>query len=175
MYELVPYAAGHQDGVVAAVKEVHREYGFTWDEHGYHRDLYEIEAQYLEAGGMFWSLLCDGAVVGCVGVTLHDAKRPAHDPQGTGPIERNAGLRYSELHRLYLMKEHRGRGWGLRMLECAIAYSRQKGCTRMIAWSDYVLKEAHALYLQNGFTQCGQRICNDPDKSREIGLWREPL
>lgn len=175
MYRLIPYEETHRDGVIAAVQEVHREYGFTWDADGYHRDLYEIEEQYLEAGGMFWSLLHDQAVVGCVGVTFHDSRRPAHDPQGFGPIEQNPSLHYAELHRLYLVKSHRRQGWGRRMLDYAIDHSRKSGCTRMIAWSDYVLKEAHALYLQNGFIQCGQRICNDPDQSREIGLWKEPL
>ena len=175
MYELVPYETEHRDGVIAAVQDVHREYGFTWDEAGYHRDLYEIEEQYLEVGGMFWSLLHDRSVVGCVGVTLHDFRRPAHDPKGFAPMECNPSLHYAELHRLYLVKPHRGNGWGRRMLDHAMNHCRSQGCTRMIAWSDVVLKDAHTLYLRNGFIQHGERLCNDPDQSREFGFWKEPL
>ncbi len=54
-------------------------------------------------------------------------------------------------------------------------FGGDKGATRMIAWGDVVLKDAHTLYRRNGFVQEGQRICNDPDKSRELGFWKEPL
>lgn len=175
MHEIVPYSASHRDAVIVVVQDVHREYGWTWEAHGYHRDLYEVESFYLESGGMFWVLLANGGVAGCVGVTLHHRQRPAHDPQGSLPIERNPSLRYCELHRLYLLSSHRGQGWGRRMLNLAMAFGRERGCRRMIAWSDTVLKDAHALYLQNGFVQEGERVCSDPDQSREYGFWKEPL
>jgi putative acetyltransferase len=152
---IVAYELAHQEGIIAAVQDVYREYGWTWEAHGYHRDLYEIEATYLDRGGVFWVLIDSGRVVGCVGVTLHESN--------------------CELHRLYLLADYRGRGWGRKMLDVAMAYCRQRGCRRMIAWSDVVLREAHALYLTNGFVQEGQRICADPDKSREYGFWKEPL
>jgi len=155
MYRIAPFEPAHQEGVIAVVRNVHDEYGFSWEAHGYHRDLYEIEDQYLRSGGMFWVLLDGDRVVGCVGVTLEGAE--------------------CELHRLYLLRESRGRGWGRRLLELAEAYARGKGCRRMICWSDVVLKDAHALYLRNGFVQEGERICNDPDRSREYGFWKEPL
>lgn len=139
-------------GAIAVVRAVHDEYGFTWDEHGYHRDLYDIDKYYISQGGGFWVLLDGERVVGCVGLTVHgDA---------------------CELHRLYLLRECRGGGWGRRMLETAMNDGRQKGCKCMIAWSDVKLADAHRLYRRLGFTQEGERLCDDPDNSREFGFWR---
>jgi len=174
-FQIVPYESAHREGIIAVVQDVHREYGFSWDEAGYHRDLYEIERTYLEPGGMFWTLRNAERIVGGVGVTLHDKAHPAHDPQGSAPIERAPELKYAELHRLYLLKECRGQGWGRRMMQLTIDYATSHGCTRMIAWSDFVLADAHALYRKAGFVQEGWRICDDPDQSREHGFWKEPL
>jgi len=155
MCTIVDYQPAYQDGAIAVVQTVYREYGWQWEAHGYHRDLYTIENYYIETGGMFWVALDGERVVGCVGVTVH-------------PPE-------SELHRLYLLPDVRGRGLGRRLLDITMDYARAKGCKRMAAWSDVVLKDAHALYLKNGFVQEGRRICNDPDKSREYGFGKEPL
>ncbi|HKQ47422.1 MAG TPA: GNAT family N-acetyltransferase [Phycisphaerae bacterium] len=155
MCTVVAYQPIHHAGVIDTVQTVYREYGWQWEAHGYHRDLYTIEDYYIGSGGMFWVALDGERVVGCAGVTVH--------------------LPESELHRLYLLPEVRGRGLGRRLLDTTMAYARDKGSRRMIAWSDVVLKEAHALYLKNGFVQEGQRLCSDPDKSTEFGFWKEPL
>ena len=176
MIELLPYEARFAEGIVDVIRDVHVEYGFTWEADGYHRDLYRIEEDYLESGGAFWALVDGGKVVGCTGVTLHDRLRPAHDPQGLGPIEREPKLKYCELHRLYLLSSSRGKGLGRRMLDASMEFGRAKGCTRMIAWSDVKLPHAHAMYKQAGFVQePGTRLCNDPDKSLEYGFWKQPL
>lgn len=175
MCELIPYDRRYGDGVIAVVRAVHDEYGFSWDEAGYHRDLYEIDRAYLHTGGAFWVLIDGPRVVGCVGVTVHDAANPAHDPQGDVTAERPAGFRYCELHRLYLDSAYRGRRLGRKMLDAAMAFGRAHGCTRMIAWSDVKLPHAHRMYLDAGFVQCGSRICDDPDKATECGFWKEPL
>lgn len=154
MCRLVPYESRHADGVISVVQAVHDEHGFTWEADGYHRDLYDIPRYYM-AHGMFWTLVDDPRVVGCVGVTLH-----GHE---------------CELHRLYLLREYRGKGRGRKMLDVALAYGRDSGCGRMIAWSDVTLRDAHALYRRVGFVQQGERICDDPDQSREYGFCKEPL
>jgi putative acetyltransferase len=155
MCQLVPYAPVHKEGVIRVVRRVYDEYAFTWEADGYHRDLYDIETYYLDRGGMFWVLLAEDMVVGCVGVAVHGEE--------------------SELHRMYLFPEFRGRGLGRKMLEAAIEYARAKGCRAMRAWSDVKLTDAHRLYLRSGFVHAGERICDDPDKSREYGFWKEPL
>ncbi len=155
MCRILPYLPEHREPMVAVVQEVHREYGFTWEAEGYHRDLYTVESYYLATGGMFWVAMDGERVVGCVGVTIHGDE--------------------CELHRLYLLSSYRGRGLGRRLLETTIAFARERGCRRMIAWSDVKLPDAHRLYLKMGFVQEGQRICDDPDQALEHGFWKEPL
>ncbi len=152
---IAPFEETHAEGMIAVVRSVHAEYGFSWEADGYHRDLYTVEQSYLHGGGMFWIALAGHEVVGCAGLTLHG--------------------RQCELHRLYLLRAFRGRGLGRRLLDTAIEYGRERGCDKMIAWSDVKLTDAHALYLRTGFIQEDQRICNDPDKAREYGFWRHPL
>lgn len=142
--------------MVAVVRAVYDEYGFTWEADGYHRDLYEIDKSYRLRGGMFWALEAADRAVGCAGVLMHDG-----------------GV--CELHRMYLLPSYRGRGLGRLLLETAMTFGREHGCHRMIAWSDVKLIHAHKLYLKRGFVQEGERICDDPDQAREYGFWREPL
>lgn len=156
MCRIVEYTPQHRDGIIAVVRAVYDEYGFTWEADGYHRDLYTIEDTYLNRGGMFWALLAGDRVMGCVGVSLLDG------------VE-------CELLRMYLVRAYRGRGLGRRLLEAAMAYGRTRGRRRMRAWSDVKLTDAHRLYLKCGFVQEGERICDDPDRSREYGFWKEPL
>lgn len=155
MFRILAYSELHRDAMIAVVQAVYREYGFTWEADGYHRDLYTVDDYYIRSGGMFWLALDDDRVVGCVGITMHGSE--------------------CELHRLYLLPECRGQGLGRRMLETTIAYGREKGCLRMIAWSDVLLEDAHKLYCKMGFVQEGTRICDDPDKATEYGFRKEPL
>lgn len=155
MCELVPYQDQHRDGVIGVIRGVHDEYGFTWEADGYHRDLYDVQGHYLQPGGMFWALMHGDKVIGCAGVSLHGD--------------------HAELHRMYLQANHRGSGWGRKMLLKAIEFAKSRGCVAMELWSDVKLTDAHKLYLRSGFTQHGERICDDPDNSREYGFWKELL
>lgn len=150
MCQALSYDPAYREGVLRVVQTVYDEYGFTWDAQGYHRDLYNIEEDYLAGGGMFWVLLAGQSVVGCAGIRLHGEE--------------------CELHRMYLLRDFRGRGLGRKLLELAVAHGRSAGCQWMRAWSDVKLVDAHRLYLKSGFVQRGERICNDPDKSREYGF-----
>lgn len=155
MADICPYEPWMNEAVIEVVRSVHDEYGFTWEHHGYHRDLYDIPGQYLDVGGAFWVLVDGDRIVGCVGVTPHEGE--------------------CELHRLYMYSSVRGRGWGRALLETAMAWGRSKGFRRMIAWSDVKLGRAHQLYLATGFRMMGQRRCDDPDESIEHGFYKEPL
>jgi putative acetyltransferase len=154
MCVVVPYQVEHAAGVVAVVKTVFDEYGFTWEADGYCGDLYDVTGHYLD-DGMFRVVLDGERVIGCAGVLI-------------------AGER-SELHRMYLLSSHRGRGLGRKLLEACLAFARERGCIAMRAWSDVKLTDAHKLYLKTGFQLTGQRICDDPDQSLENGFWKEPL
>ncbi len=153
MCKIEAYGPQHADGVVQVVRRVYDEYGFTWDAAGYHRDLYDVDGFYGEGRGAFWVLLASEQVVGCVGVRLEGDQ--------------------SELHRMYLLPEYRGRGLGRLLLETAVDFARSSGARRIRAWSDVKLPLAHKLYHRFGFVQQGQRICDDPDQSREYGFWKD--
>lgn len=152
---MMPFEAWMGPHAIAVVQSVHDDYCFTWDHAGYHRDLYDIEGTYLAPGGAFWCLAADGRIVGCVGVSREgDA---------------------CELHRMYLHRDCRGRGFGRMLLGTALDWGRANGFRRMIAWSDVKLGLAHHLYLASGFRVFGLRRCDDPDESLEHGFVKEPI
>lgn len=148
---IIPCEPIHEADARAVIREVHDEYGFTWDPHNYHRDLYDIQNVYIKPGGRFWVQLDGDHVVGCVGLTAHGD--------------------HCELHRMYLLSACRGRGWGRSLLEAALNHAKAEKFARMIAWSDVKLADAHRLYRAMGFTQQGERLCDDPDNSREYGFF----
>lgn len=154
-FRIEPCRREHGPAIAEVVRQVFAEYGFTWEADGYCADVYDPVGHYVEPGGMFWTLLEGERVIGCVGVSMHGAS--------------------SELHRMYLAADRRGRGLGRLMLETAMNHARSHGCRSMRAWSDVKLADAHRLYLKAGFVQDGHRICNDPDHSPEYGFWKEPL
>jgi len=189
MCRIVPYQPHHNDAMIAVVRAVYDEYGFTWEADGYHRDLYDIEAAYLQRGGMFWVVL-SGSVkrMSSLGAPplpgVGDRSRDCSIISGTSLAEDRvigcAGVTQHdggecELHRMYLLPSYRGRGLGRRLLETVTAYARTRGCRRILAWSDVKLTLAHRLYLKHGFVQEGERICDDPDQALEYGFWKEPL
>lgn len=148
---IAEFALAHAAGVRDVIRDVYAEYGFTWDDaHAYFADLHDIPGHYAARGGAFWVLLDGPRVVGSVGVSVHGDE--------------------CELHRMYLLKSHRGAGHGRQLLDQAVTWSRQRGMRRMLAWSDVKLTAAHAMYRRFGFTHIGERIIDDPDQSREFGF-----
>ena len=53
---------------------------------------------------------------------------------------------------MYLLRDHRGRGLGKRLLDHALANARQLGFKTVILETASVLKEAITLYERHGFT-----------------------
>jgi len=151
---IVPFDLAHADGVPAVLEAVCREYGFTWDDSPYFDDVRDVCRAYIERGGMFWVALDGPRVVGMIGVT------PNSDLE-------------CELHRLYVLSEYRGRRLGQRLTDEVLHWARRRGYGRIVLWSDVKLVHAHALYRANGFVQCGERMSDDPDRSREYGFCRE--
>ncbi len=149
--EILPYEPRFREDVVATVKAVYDEYGFTWEPEGYHRDLFTVEDTYLRSGGMFAVLRVDGRVAGIIAAL-------------------NRGDGVAEGERLYLRKEVRGHGYGEQLLRHLVDWARDRGFDRLIGWSDKRFLEAHGLYLKIGFQRTGERVCNDPDQSPEWGF-----
>lgn len=130
----------------AVVKAVFDEYGFTWEEHGYHADLQDVEASY----AAFFVVESDGRVVGTAGLT-------------------EAG----SLERLYVLPEARGSGAGSRLLGAVADEARRRGQTQLEIWSDKRFVDAHRLYERHGARVVGERVGDDPDASHEWGLLLE--
>jgi putative acetyltransferase len=141
-------------GIIAVIKDVCVEYGFTWEDGGYFGDLFDVEGYYLRKGGMFWTVREGDETVGTCGVKHWSAEM-------------------CELSRMYLLKKMRGQGLGGRLFQLATDWSREQGYRRMEIWSDVKLTDAHAMYQKRGAIPIGQRICDDPDDSLEYGFLYE--
>jgi GNAT superfamily N-acetyltransferase len=159
------FRAGDEAGVVATVREVYDEYGFTWEADGYHADLYDPGANY----DGFWVAETEGLIVGCAGIAFFGAL-----PGAVGTVTlvdgvpRVAGAD-CELCRLYVRPSARGAGVGSAL--AAKVAEAAAGRRAMEIWSDKRFKAAHRLYGRLGARVVGERVCpGDPDRSLEWGL-----
>jgi putative acetyltransferase len=152
----------HGDGPARVIEAVYREYGWTWEPEGYHRDVMRPELAYAPPAG-FFDVAVDEAPTGA-------------DP-AAAVIGTVAGLvregRVAELERLYLLANERGRGIGRALFERFLTWASEAGCARAILWSDKRLHAAHRLYERAGFAVVGERICNDPEQSPEWGYAKD--
>ena len=148
---LLPYSPSHAAAVVDVIATVFAEYGMTLDMPDYDADLQDVGRSYIAEGGTFVVLLDGDRVVGTVGAVRH------------GDAE-------CEIKRLYLLPAYRGRGYGRRLLHHVLDWARERGHRRAIAWSDVRLQTAHEVYRRMGFETIGERVCDDIDRSREIGF-----
>ena len=164
-----PWQPGDETGIVAVVKAVYDEYGFIWDEHGYHSDLYNIAGQF-SGPNRFWVATSEESVTGTAGVEFFEPH-----PHGTAAttevdgVPRVAGAD-CEIVRLYVLASARGRGVGRALFESAVSYAKSVGRARMEIWSDVVFKEAHGLYQSFGARVVAHRKCDYPEAYEEYGL-----
>jgi putative acetyltransferase len=135
--------AADSPAAAAVVKAVYDEYGFTWDELGYHADLQDVETAY----AAFFVTELDGAIVGTAGLT----------EQGS-------------LERFYVLPQARGAGVGSALLTAVADEARRRGHTQLEIWSDKRFEDAHRLYERHGARVVGERMHDDPDSSHEWGL-----
>jgi GNAT superfamily N-acetyltransferase len=127
----------------AIVRAVYEEFGFTWDEDGYHADLRDVEESYTA----FFVAEHDGRIVGTAGLTSHGS-----------------------LERLYVLAEAREGGAGSALLAAVVAEARRHGHRQLEIWSDKRFTDAHRLYERHGARVVGERVHDDPDESHEWGL-----
>ena len=138
-----PAVAADSAAAAAVVRAVYDEYGFTWDEAGYHADLRDVEAAY----AAFFVAELDGRIVGTAGLS----------EQGS-------------LERFYVLPEARGFGVGSALLGAVAEEARSRGRARLEIWSDKRFEDAHRLYRRHGARFVGERVHDDPDSSHEWGL-----
>lgn len=127
----------------AVVKAVYDEYGFSWDELGYHADLRDVEATY----AAFFVAELEGRIVGTAGLSEHGS-----------------------LERFYVLPDARGAGIGSALLTAAADESRRRGHRHLEIWSDKRFEDAHRLYVSHGARVVAERVHDDPDSSHEWGL-----
>lgn len=124
---------GDEAAVQQVVFPVLQEYGLSPDVTGPDADLLDLEAFYVQRGGIFRVVTGPGGrIVGCGGLL------PVHDDT-------------VELRKMYLLPEVRGHGLGRRLLEELIESARGAGHRRIVLDTASVLKEAIALYRRRGF------------------------
>lgn len=122
------------DTIRALIFDVLDEYGLKGDPNGIDRDLDDIEANYINAGGLFDVLVDDdGRIVGTLGLL---PLRPG----------------VCELRKMYLHRATRGKGQGKRLLDHAIERARALGFLRIELETASALVQAIALYKRYGFT-----------------------
>lgn len=138
-----PAVALDSTAAASVVRTVYGEYGFTWDEGGYHADLLDVEASY----AVFFVAERDGEIVGTAGLTDRGS-----------------------LERLYVLASARGDGTGSALLSSVIDEARRRGHAQLEIWSDKRFEDAHRLYRRHGARVVGERVHNDPDSSHEWGL-----
>lgn len=116
-----------------------REYNLEPDPNGTDSDLSDIEANYIERGGVFEVLEDEGgSLLGTVGLFPIDDKT-------------------IELRKMYLDKRLRGRGIGKQTLERMIELARRLGFQQIYLETNNVLREAVALYKKYGFQETSEK------------------
>ena len=158
-------------GVIRVIRAVYDEYGFTWDPTGYHADLYDLQAYYLDRGHAFWiAQQEERAIVGTVALECFD---PLPGAPGTSRVIGNTvrlGGCDGALERLYVDPVARRQGIGSLLVGTVLEEARRRGRRRLEIWSDKRFLDAHRLYGKFGAVPVAERICHDPDKSPEWGL-----
>ena len=111
----------------AIVGSVLREYGLQADPEETDADLADVQASYIDRGGVFRVLLDEsGSIVGCGGLY----------PLGDGE---------AEIRKMYFLPSARRKGYGRRLLGELIAAARTRGYRRVVLDTASVLKEALSL------------------------------
>ncbi|MGH8494652.1 MAG: GNAT family N-acetyltransferase [Gammaproteobacteria bacterium] len=129
------------------------EYGLYPDPARTDSDLDDIEATYIDSGGVFEVLLDrQRRIVGTVGLLPLDQKR-------------------CELRKMYFAREIRGQGWGKALLNRMIARAQANGFEEMVLETAGVLTEAIGLYQAFGFEPLpGQPEVARCDRKFRLGL-----
>jgi len=163
-------APGDSSGVVDTVKEVFDEYSFTWEEDGYHSDLYDLERYLDKSQSDFWVAELEGEIVGCGGICYFETVTHEVGKVATFEGTLRIGGCSCEIVRMYVRPKARRMGIGGAIHEKIIEQMKSRNHENCEIWSDKRFKEAHLLYQKFGAKVVGERICDDPDEAPEWGL-----
>ena len=134
------------------VFDVLHEYGLEPAPDGIDEDLNDIEASYIDRGGIFEVLEDrEGNLLGTVGLYPFDENR-------------------IELRKMYFIPEIRGKGQGKKTLKRMTEAAREKGYDQIVLETASVLKEAIGLYRKFGFKESVKKHAPRCDKSFFLNL-----
>ncbi|MBN1509449.1 MAG: GNAT family N-acetyltransferase [Sedimentisphaerales bacterium] len=133
------------------------EYGLKPDPACTDADLRDIEESYFNRGGVFYVLEAeDNSVIGSYGLypVVEESpetgdRRP--EMSTVSSLQPTASSLTCELRKMYLHRDHRGKGLGKRLLEHALSEARRLGFATVTLETASVLKEAIRLYERYGF------------------------
>ena len=115
-----------------------KEYSLNPDPMETDKDLNDISKSYNNNRGSFYVILDSGEnIIATTGIYNIDEST-------------------CELRKMYLLKEHRGKGIGKFLLEYSIDKAKQLGYTKLILETASVLKEAIGLYKSYGFKEVSE-------------------
>ncbi len=124
------------DGLIALIGGVFAEYpGCLLDVDGEIPELRAIATAFHRWRGEFWVLEEAGEIVACVGYS------------------RGGDSDAVELRKLYVRKDHRGRGLGSSLCDRVESTARALGSHTVELWSDTRFLDAHRLYEKRGYVR----------------------
>ncbi len=143
------------EAIVKLVFGVLREFGLEPDPSATDADLQDIEATYLQRGGLFEVIEDpDGNLVGSVGIF---------------PIDENI----CELRKMYFAPDIRGLGLGSYVLQRAVNQAKELGFNRMMLETSSKLAAANRLYVRFGFQPfTADHLAERADRSYSLDLTR---
>lgn len=126
---------GDEQVVRVLVTQVLAEFGFATDPHGLDSDLVDIQASYIDRGGIFRVLIdAGGTIVGCGGLY---------------PLPNQE----AELRKMYFYPVARGHGLGRQLVADLIAFGRHAGFQRLVLETAAKLTTAGHIYRSFGFRE----------------------
>jgi len=120
-------------------------------------DLFSHEADFIPNRGRIFVLRSGAKIIGMINLLI--------------TISTAEGGFVLILEDLIVHKDHRGQGYGSRLLEHALGYARAKDFLRITLLTDKLENSARAFYEQHGFQQSGMvpmRYYFSPHAKKEV-------
>jgi putative acetyltransferase len=138
--EIRPVERADVPAVIRLVTEVLAEFGLAFGVGATtDADLHALPVSYAARGGAFWIATGDAGLLGTCGVF----------PVGPETLE---------LRKMYLSPTARGLGLGARLLDVAVAWSRDHGAIRLVLDTVDEMARAIAFYEAHGFVRDDAQI-----------------
>ena len=140
MFKIREYKNIDYQQLVEMISTVLAEFEMSLDFEGPDKDLQELQNVYFSNNGVFFIAQLDSKIIGSVAISKIDDEK-------------------CELRKLYILKEHRNRGFGQILLDKAIDFALSNGYRKMELEVSQKHKQAISLYEQAGFTKSQTPSC----------------